>query len=1186
MDHLLNIKDFANALKCVKWMEKVEKRDNKDTKDRILSIHMYSRVYSAMEDYKKALEYDRKYMEAVGKYVGKETDDYRISVHNVAAALHGIDQYDESLKYYDMAIALAKPRGLVKEYWSSVNNKVYALFDAGRGEEASLIFDEELKKSVALYGPDSSAGWYLRHEVAEYYYSRVKDYQRSVTMFEELRDDIESSGDADNAFLFNCHYKLGLMYYNYIDIDEKAEVSYLAAADFAERNNQTDRPSYGTILVDLFYINKIRKFSDTTAVRESKVLAAKLKRLAETSPDPETRAESFLALGNEEYDLYRYKDAFHYFQLAEQAFQQAGMGRTIRQASVLQSLAFSLYYSDRLKAAQAEDYFLKSMEIRKEKAKRTSSTFYSSERQLAALYIYMEKYDEALALLEDVIKIATEVDDKITAAKAHHSMGEIYYFKWQYTDAIRYFRLAIEHYEQHGVDDRQLWINALGYVSSSHKYRGEYDQATIVAKEAMKLAEKFFGNRSSNYFYRVSALASVYERNSSYSDALKSYSEAAAGIGSIYGETSLEYLGIQRSIVEVYSQMLDYKKVIELGEQQLTLIRSNYGENNDAYVDLVHVVADAYARLKQHNKAEAYFKSAVDNSALINGPSTPATAVHIHRLGKFYNNRNRLEEAQTVLLEAVTIMRNSDYDKSSVISNYLNSLADVMLQQDKNKEAEELYNESFAATQADTVNSITAHVEAGQELAKFYSKVGRYRDAEKLLMKITDMIDREYGKRLYYARVREELVFVYSRQRQYDQAEAEAKSLISILEEEVAQDNWVMLSLHNYLGIIYDDRQKFDLAVKEFSLCAETLKRKKVLTEIEQSSLATYYSNQARIELCLGKYEEAYQHLQECDRIRKEIKETPTQSSSAAFQANMAAYYSATGKPDKAEATWTALNRSLLTFSQNNFYFMSDEEKAQFWKSINVYFGVFQSFAAQRATRNPAIAAEMYNVQLATKAILLSASNKIRKRILSSGDTTMVNMYYRWTNKREQLAQLYSSGSQNASLKASIDSLEADARLLEKEMNITAEDLSTDKGGGVVTWKNVQMALGPDEAAVEIIRFRHYDRYVRDSVVYAALVITSETKQYPRLITLGNGKMLEGRFLKYYRNSITAKSNDTISYREYWKPINSSLAGKSRISDQQFACREVAHLPVTRWSLQPDQSEYTDGCKGKIPRRR
>jgi CHAT domain-containing protein len=114
-------------------------------------------------------------------------------------------------------------------------------------------------------------------------------------------------------------------------------------------------------------------------------------------------------------------------------------------------------------------------------------------------------------------------------------------------------------------------------------------------------------------------------------------------------------------------------------------------------------------------------------------------------------------------------------------------------------------------------------------------------------------------------------------------------------------------------------------------------------------------------------------------------------------------------------------------------------------------------------------------------------------------------------------------------------------------MNISAEDLSKDKGGETITWKNVQSTLGPDEAAVEIIRFKHYDRYWRDSVIYAAMVLTSETRLYPRFIVLNDGQHLEGRCLKYYRNSIAAQSIDTLSYRQYWSPLDDMLKGKSRI---------------------------------------
>jgi CHAT domain-containing protein len=64
---------------------------------------------------------------------------------------------------------------------------------------------------------------------------------------------------------------------------------------------------------------------------------------------------------------------------------------------------------------------------------------------------------------------------------------------------------------------------------------------------------------------------------------------------------------------------------------------------------------------------------------------------------------------------------------------------------------------------------------------------------------------------------------------------------------------------------------------------------------------------------------------------------------------------------------------------------------------------------------------------------------------------------------------------------------------------------------------------------------------------YAALILTSETKTGPELVTLGNGDDLENRYGRYYQNAIKQKLDDPYSYNQFWKPIQSKLTNIKKI---------------------------------------
>jgi CHAT domain-containing protein len=96
-----------------------------------------------------------------------------------------------------------------------------------------------------------------------------------------------------------------------------------------------------------------------------------------------------------------------------------------------------------------------------------------------------------------------------------------------------------------------------------------------------------------------------------------------------------------------------------------------------------------------------------------------------------------------------------------------------------------------------------------------------------------------------------------------------------------------------------------------------------------------------------------------------------------------------------------------------------------------------------------------------------------------------------------------------------------------------------------ISWKDVQKRLQPGEAAIEMIRIEKNDSDEKsDSVYYAALIITDQTKNHPEMIVLSNGQVME-KVGAYYRNCILSKTPDTLSYQYYWKKIGEFLQEKN-----------------------------------------
>jgi CHAT domain-containing protein len=196
---------------------------------------------------------------------------------------------------------------------------------------------------------------------------------------------------------------------------------------------------------------------------------------------------------------------------------------------------------------------------------------------------------------------------------------------------------------------------------------------------------------------------------------------------------------------------------------------------------------------------------------------------------------------------------------------------------------------------------------------------------------------------------------------------------------------------------------------------------------------------------------------------------------------------------------------------------------------------------------NPAIVQTMYDYQMATKGLLLNSTNKIKKAIFASGNNELIKDYIAWLDKKETLARYYSLSKEDlGNQKIDLAALEKEANDMERSLSQRSADFSQGYATEKLSFSQIAAVLGDQEAAIELIRIRSYDKDFTSDSKYAALVLTKGATS-PKLIILDNGNQLETRFAKFYRNSIQQKSADTYSYDQFWARIDPALAGKKTL---------------------------------------
>jgi CHAT domain-containing protein len=226
---------------------------------------------------------------------------------------------------------------------------------------------------------------------------------------------------------------------------------------------------------------------------------------------------------------------------------------------------------------------------------------------------------------------------------------------------------------------------------------------------------------------------------------------------------------------------------------------------------------------------------------------------------------------------------------------------------------------------------------------------------------------------------------------------------------------------------------------------------------------------------------------------------------------------------------------------------LSEREKAKYWNTIKGDFEFYNTLAFSNLEDFRDLTGKVYNYQLLTKALLLSSSIKIRERILGSTDDALKNLYNTWIQRKETLTLALSmSPAQLTENGIDTEGLQQEVERLEKEISQKSEIFGQAFENKRITFEDVKKSLKPNEVAIEMVRYRHFNHTFTDSVIYAALYLKPENSK-PKAILLKDGYKMENRYFKFYRNAITGRLPDDVSYNIYWKPINDELGQVSTI---------------------------------------
>lgn len=254
---------------------------------------------------------------------------------------------------------------------------------------------------------------------------------------------------------------------------------------------------------------------------------------------------------------------------------------------------------------------------------------------------------------------------------------------------------------------------------------------------------------------------------------------------------------------------------------------------------------------------------------------------------------------------------------------------------------------------------------------------------------------------------------------------------------------------------------------------------------------------------------------------------------------NLANTYTRLERYEEAAPLFTYLADIVLKEIRESFSYLSENEKKQFVTEKRKFQDNLKRYIVSRFTTDrvdPQMLATWYELELTMKGILLNSTKRVREQIFKSGDEDLIALFSEWSLARSEVAKRQSLKSDlNANQKQALDSLTQKIASLEKDIARASGDFENSFAADKSDFSSVSSALGADECSIEVIRTE-----INGDNIYTALLALPGA-EYPELILLGKGEVLDEKSFAFYKNTIKFKIDNAKPFDTYWKPIHDRI---------------------------------------------
>ncbi len=551
---------------------------------------------------------------------------------------------------------------------------------------------------------------------------------------------------------------------------------------------------------------------------------------------------------------------------------------------------------------------------------------------------------------------------------------------------------------------------------------------------------------------------------------------------SVVGETHVDYAFLLQKLGSIQLAKGEYTdaKASLVASQQLYL-RVGHGIDTN-YVEVLYGLGILNRIQGEFAEAEKLLQETLKLTEAVRGRQTTNYAAVLGSLGNVYATSQNYKKAEPLLLEVLTLKSKLFGQQSNEYASTLNSLGLVYLNLEDYTRSELYFQRGLLVWQElfgpkhPNVGAILSN------LGFLYINQGAYDSALQLLARAKLIQKTTAPGSLNHISVLTNIALCYTRTKQYAMADSLYRDVLDLTEQKFGKTHPQSAIILNNLGFIAEAQGKYADAVEQYrralllynaKVGEETIGAAEMI-----SNIASAYFSMNNLRSSDSLYRKALPLLQ-----RQVGNNSLRYAGTLDYFGQLLNY---NGQLDTAIVVSTNAQKIISDNLTRNFLYQTARQKQSLLDKWIPALQTTFSLSLSHPKRTDA-AGLAYAGSLFLRNLLLGQHVSLFARDIQATDNKRQFLIDTLRQVSNKIATQYALP---IAQRKSLDSLEARAEILEKDLARQSAPFRQAQRALQVRWQDVRDALKPTEAAVEFISFPYHNgRQQTDSVRYMALVL-------------------------------------------------------------------------------------------------